>query len=124
MEFGSDEEFEKRGLADPDASKDDPENEATKETMKKGAAKVVGREQTTKTLGAGKGGKVGEVEELGANPAVLLGPPRRAQERVRNPEGGDEGLRIRYHPDWMLVIHEETGECSRVRMVTGCQGNP
>ena len=64
MEFGSDEEFEKRGLADPDASKDDPENEATKETMKKGAAKVVGREQTTKTLGAGKGGKVGEVEEL------------------------------------------------------------
>ena len=64
MEFGSDEEFEKRGLADPDASKDNPENEAKKETMKKGVAKVVRREQMMKTLGAGKEGKVGKAGEL------------------------------------------------------------
>ena len=71
MEFGSDEEFEKRGLADPDASKDNPENEAKKETMKKGVAKVVRREQTTKTSGAGKGGKVGELPTKKSRPVKL-----------------------------------------------------
>ena len=77
MEFGSDEEFEKRGLADPDASKDNPENEAKKETMKKGVAKVVRREQMMKTLGAGKEGKVTQTGLLPATSGPVITRPTR-----------------------------------------------
>ena len=50
--------------------------------------------------------------------------PKQARVRAPSPEERDEGLWICYRPEWMLVVHKDTGQCSKVRMVTGRQGNP